>query len=242
MNNLEEIKRLLATIKKDVENNNITEANTYAEEVNRLLAKLKNELQQQQERNIYDDVAELKLVCYELQQIVDSHTAIIDFLTSECERIDIEAKNLTYNFSLMNTEINDIVATLTSIGGWLTELENKVDNMTGIEDSGWLELTLNDGWSATEYATEKPMYRKVGKTVMLRGLVNATSVAGVTIATLPTGFRPSTTRFNRYVCSVGTGNATVNLQVNYYGVISDYAKGFANRTYLALNGISFFVD
>lgn len=239
MTNLEEIKRLLATIKKDVAKNNITEANTYAEEVKRLLAKLKAEVE---ERNIYTDVEELKAAIEELRPMVEAHTLMVDFLTSECERIDIDVKNLRYNFNLMNTEIEDIVGVLTNMVNWLTELESKVDNMTGIEDSGWLELTLNDGWSNTEYESEKPMYRKVGKTVMLRGLVNATGEAGTAIATLPTGFRPSTTRFNRYVCTAGTGNGTANVQINYYGVISDYTKGSATRTFLSLNGISFFVD
>lgn len=237
--NYEEIKRMLATLKSNVESGNITEANSYAVEIKRLLAKLKAEVE---ERNIYTDVEELKAAIEELRPMVEAHTLMIDFLTSECERIDIDVKNLRYNFNLINTEIEDIVAVLTNMGDWMTELESKVDNMQGIEDSGWLDLTLSDGWSATEYATEKPMYRKIGKTVMLRGLVNATSAAGVTIATLPAGFRPATTRFNRYVCAVGTGNATANLQVNYYGVLSDYAKGTASRTYLALNGISFFVE
>lgn len=108
-------------------------------------------------------------------------------------------------------------------------------------DSGWISLTLNEGWSMNDYTTEQPMYRKVGNLVMLRGLVNATTAAGNLIATLPAGFRPATNSFSRFVCSLNQSEQA-NIQVSNTGVISDYTKGSQTRTFLCLNGISFFVD
>lgn len=118
-------------------------------------------------------------------------------------------------------------------GAWLT-----VDN----NDSGWIDLPLNTGWTMNDYDTEKPQYRKVGKVVMLRGLVNATSAAGNEIATLPSGFRPNKGYYNRWDCALGAANERVNVQVNTSGQIADWNKGTNTRMFLCLNGISFLVD
>lgn len=117
-------------------------------------------------------------------------------------------------------------------GPWL-----EVDN----NDSGWIDLPLNAGWTMNDYDTEKPQYRKVGKVVMLRGLVNATSEAGNLISTLPAGFRPIG-YYNRWDCSLGAANERVNVQVNLSGEIADWNKGTSTRMFLCLNGISFLVD
>ena len=117
-------------------------------------------------------------------------------------------------------------------------LKDKIADVT-VEDTGWIPLELNEGWSMNDYATEVPMYRKIGKLVMLRGLVSATSAASNTIAVLPKGFYPSTS-FNRFPCSLNQTDM-VNVQVSRHGII-DYTKGTKTRTFLCLNGISFFVD
>ena len=117
-------------------------------------------------------------------------------------------------------------------------LKEMITDLT-IEDSGWIPLELNEGWSMNDYATEIPMYRKIGKLVMLRGLVSATSAASTTIAVLPKGFYPSTS-FNRFPCALNQTDM-VNVQVSRHG-ITDYTKGTKTRTFLCLNGISFFVD
>lgn len=108
-------------------------------------------------------------------------------------------------------------------------------------DSGWINLTLNEGWAMNDYTTEQPAYRKVGNLVMLRGLVNATAAAGNYIATLPEGFRPALNSFNRFVCTHNQADQ-VNIQVGNNGIISDYTRNAQVRTFLCLNGISFFVD
>ena len=136
--------------------------------------------------------------------------------------------------------IYDDVATLqqevATLQTQMTTLANVIPN-----DSDWIDLPLNSGWSMNDYDTEKPQYRKVGKVVMLRGLVNATGEAGNLISTLPAGFRPIG-YYNRWSCSLGAGNERANVQVNMSGEIADWNKGTNTRMFLCLNGISFLVD
>lgn len=117
----------------------------------------------------------------------------------------------------------------------------EIEDTSGIIiDSGWLDLTLKTGWSF-QYETDKPQYRKVGKVVYLRGLVDATASAGTTLGELPAGFRP-VGQFNRFACALNQKDFA-NVQVGRNGLITDYTKTTAvARTFLCLNGISFFAD
>lgn len=116
-------------------------------------------------------------------------------------------------------------------GDWLRE---------GGTDTGWVNMTLNTGWTMDDYASEFPQYRKIGNIVYLRGLVNATTAAGNIIATLPAGFRPSG-YFNRFAGALNQGEF-VMIQINANGQINDYGKGSNGRGFLSLNGISFIAD
>lgn len=117
-----------------------------------------------------------------------------------------------------------------SWGDWLRE---------GGNDTGWVNLTLNSGWSCS-YNTDVAMYRKIGNVVHLRGLVNATQAAGKVIGTLPEGFRPSG-HFERFTCPhQQSGN--VNVEVGYTGQIKDYTKpDNTEREFISLYGISYIV-
>lgn len=57
-------------------------------------------------------------------------------------------------------------------------------------DSGWLDLPLATGIAAYN-EPQKPRYRKIGKTVFLTGVLKGVTASDVTIATLPSGYRPS---------------------------------------------------
>lgn len=59
-----------------------------------------------------------------------------------------------------------------------------------LNDSGWLDLTLADGITAYSDA-QKPRYRKIGNEVFLSGVYKGAAAENVTIATLPSGYRPS---------------------------------------------------
>lgn len=108
----------------------------------------------------------------------------------------------------------------------------------GKDDSGWIDLELNTGWSY-QYTADIPQYRKINNMVFLRGLANATAEADTIIATLPEGFRPYGS-FNRFVCALNQ-NQYANVQVNSAGAINDYTKSNTGRTFLCLNGIVFLV-
>lgn len=56
-------------------------------------------------------------------------------------------------------------------------------------DSGWLDLPLADGITAYSDA-QKPRYRKIGNVVYLVGVYKGAVGENVTIATLPSGYRP----------------------------------------------------
>lgn len=107
---------------------------------------------------------------------------------------------------------------------------------SGEKDSGWLDLSISSGWSIP-YDSEKPQYRKIGNIVYLRGLLNATTDASGTIATLPAGYRPLG-YFVRFPCSLNQ-TEYANVQVNANGVINDHQKGDKARTFLCLSSISF---
>lgn len=107
---------------------------------------------------------------------------------------------------------------------------------TGERDTGWIDLTLSSGWTF-QYSGDKPQYRRIGNIVYLRGLIDATSAAAGTIATLPAGFRPLGS-FVRFTCSLNQ-TEYANVQVNNNGVINDHQKGTKTRTFLCLAGISF---
>lgn len=66
-------------------------------------------------------------------------------------------------------------------GDWLT---------TALTDSGWLDLPLATGITAYSDA-QKPRYRKIGNEVFLSGVYRGVTGENVTIATLPSGYRPS---------------------------------------------------
>ena len=67
-------------------------------------------------------------------------------------------------------------------------------------DSSWQNLPLKEGISVGE-STGKAQYRKIGKLVQLRGDIQGIGAANQTVATLPTGYRPSTRVFCVNACS-----------------------------------------
>lgn len=144
------------------------------------------------------------------------------------------------NTSAITANATAIAACNTSIGdveGDITDIYNTVNDIT--TDSGWINMTLAEGWSMYDYNTDKPQYRKIGNRVFFRGLVNATAAAGTQITTLPIGFRPSANSFNRFRCPMGYNNDAVNIQVGTNGIVQDYTKNGVQRSFISLSGISY---
>ena len=158
------------------------------------------------------------------------------------------AENVTVlndNFSELYNNDNSIFDDVEQLQADVSQLQTDMsaaqsDISTLQQDSGWINLSLNSGWTMNDYVAEVPQYRKIGKTVYLRGLVNATAAASNIIATLPAGYRPSG-YFNRFACALNQGEF-VMVQINANGQINDYGKGTNGRAFLSLNGVSFPAD
>lgn len=156
---------------------------------------------------------------------------------------------LTRQYAAQQIEINALKAQDVTTTAKVTQNTNAIANNTSAidaleskhTDSGWRNLSLMSGWTKTPYATEDPQYRKIGNTVYLKGLVNATAAAGTTIATLPSGFSTPGRFFTRLAQSVGQ-TGVVNIQINQNGAIMDYTKGAQAREFLSLYGIVFTID
>lgn len=102
----------------------------------------------------------------------------------------------------LQTQVAALQSQVAQLQGTVTNINTKLN--TYATDSGWLNLPLSTGIEA--YATTQiPQYRKIGKTVFIRGALKNVLDKGV-LATLPAGYRPNTTIAFPQVTSVRTGN------------------------------------
>lgn len=107
----------------------------------------------------------------------------------------------------------------------------------GSDDTGWIALPLLAGWVAYGGGTGSPRYRRKDGRVQVVGLIkNGTATAGTTLATLPAGFRPSSTE----IYAVHNGTAARGVQVDTSGNIQ-CGVGITNPE-LGLASITFWVD
>ena len=71
------------------------------------------------------------------------------------------------------------------------KVEEVRDSIPVVEDSGWNDLELLNG--AIPFSNEqRPRYRKIGNQVFIKGVYKGLAQTGVTIGSLPAGFRPAT--------------------------------------------------
>lgn len=87
-------------------------------------------------------------------------------------------------------------------------------------DSGWLDLPLESGISAHNASGFPCNYRKIGNTVYVRGCVTGFSEVEKVIATLPEGFRPSS---SVYIQRSTNGGKTDTFNVRSNGIIERVA-------------------
>lgn len=88
-------------------------------------------------------------------------------------------------------------------GDWIT---------TALTDSGWLDLPLSTGITAYSDA-QKPRYRKIGNEVFLSGVYTGAVGQNLTIATLPSGYRP-TKKIILPCASVGQMFSKISIETN----------------------------
>jgi phage-related tail fiber protein len=110
-------------------------------------------------------------------------------------------------------------------------------NVTGY-DSGIQSFSFSAGWEGFggEYT---PIYRKLGNTVILSGVVQRTVTSGTTIGTLPAGYRPTTRSFFSTFLSQNSINdspVVANIILLTTGVIQLYRPSIA--TTIAAVGLS----
>ena len=76
----------------------------------------------------------------------------------------------------------------------------------------WTGLSYGSGWTSYGSGYQAGQYKKVGDLVFLRGLVGRTSGVGVTIATLPSGYRPPAQCL--YIMNTNTGAGRLDIQTD----------------------------
>lgn len=104
--------------------------------------------------------------------------------------------------------------------------------------SGWSNLTMQNGWTAFDasyYAT--PQYTRAADCIVtVKGLIkNTTAPNGVTVATLPAGYRPKQT----LIFSGVSSDAYYRLQILNTGAIQLI---YADTYWVSLNNINFVAD
>ena len=105
-------------------------------------------------------------------------------------------------------------------------------SISGRIGTAWDGLSFGSGWANYGGAYQAGQYKKVGDLVFLRGLVARTSGVGVTIATLPSGFRPPAQCL--YIMNTNTGAGRLDIQTD--GQIVATSGG---ADWVQLDGISF---
>lgn len=172
----------------------------------------------------------------------DTDDVIIENASSETKRTNIgsileltieKIKNAT--FPALTTTAKQLVEAVNELDGEIGKPEslttnNKnsiaaaVNELDGkMQDSGWEIGTLSSSFVAVDgNSANTPEYRKIGKTVYIRGKVSpraalAGSASSVTIFSLPEGYRPS--KAETLVCQ-GTGKSTWLLQIFAGGTVT----------------------
>ncbi|WP_323986191.1 hypothetical protein [Microbacterium plantarum] len=99
-----------------------------------------------------------------------------------------------------STERQQLTAGQTKVGWLISETDtglvylrtaDRPQGLLIIEDTGWIDLTLANGWQNWGEAYEIARVRRLNRTVHVTGLIrNGDPGIGVRITTLPVGFRP----------------------------------------------------
>lgn len=101
-------------------------------------------------------------------------------------------------------------------------------------DTGWLTPTFQNSWVNYDGGFATAQYRKIGKKVILKGLVKSGTINNA-IFTLPTGYRPAATN----IYSVNSNGAFGSVYVASSGTVTPVV---GNNGFVSLSGIEFFVD
>jgi len=81
-------------------------------------------------------------------------------------------------------------------------------------DSGWIQPTLNSGWSHYNAPYGPVKYRKIGSIVNIQGIANG-ATGGTTVFQLPAGYRPE----RRIIIATLNDGASVRLDITQDGQV-----------------------
>ena len=80
-------------------------------------------------------------------------------------------------------------------------------------DTGWVDLTLLNGWLNYGGVYPNAAYRMIGGVVYIRGLIKSGTVTNITpLATLPVGCRPAFDHMSAVTASPGSAFARIDVQ------------------------------
>ena len=127
---------------------------------------------------------------------------IVELTYEEYQALETIDPDTEYHIVDAQSAIDNLQATLDSLQEQITLLKNNYSSLSN--DTGWIKLDLING--ATNFVNGRELvYRKIGKTVYLSGLITAPATDSVLpIAYLPVGFRPHYD-YESFVIRNGTG-------------------------------------
>lgn len=139
-----------------------------------------------------------------------------------------------------------------TIGGTLATADVTVSGRI-TKDAAWSSLSTNTGWSGYGGVYGTGRYRRMPDgSVFLRDLINRTAsttpTSGEVVATLPVGYRPTTTTQQHTTVGSSTGGSlSVNVNTTGTITITNLSSGAiaylgTGNGYLSLNGYQFFTD
>lgn len=147
----------------------------------------------------------------------------------------------TSNFIIKAKQSAGVVATVvdnlnsTSTTDALSAKQGKILN-DKIADTGWVNLTLSNGWENLGGNYPPAQYRKIGKQVFLRGLIKNNSSNTTMLLNLDSSIKPLKTNYT----IVTESDVVKSAYVEASGIvnIASYTKG----NWVNLGNISYFID
>lgn len=148
---------------------------------------------------------------------------------------------VTSNFIIKAKQSSGVVATVvdnlnsTSATDALSAKQGKILN-DKIADTGWVNLTLSNGWENLGGNYPPAQYRKIGKQVFLRGLIKNNSSNTTILLNLNSSIKPLKTNYT----IVTESDVVKTAYVEASGIvnIASYTKG----DWVSLGNISYFID
>lgn len=140
----------------------------------------------------------------------------------------------TIGYVLAFTPINDMYVNYCNGGTWTGWNKILTD-----KNPTWTNLTLTGG--TTPFQTRTPRYAKISNEVIIEGEITAIPSAGITMATLPVGYRPPQLRIFKVAHNSSITNDGATIYVQTDGTI--FIQAIANTTTsISLMGIRFFTS